>query len=52
VVTVQNLVFLGILLNSSDGRIFVPVEKMLKVKNTIADIFTSLKVHRRVGVIK
>lgn len=49
---VQVLPFLGTLLNSRDGQISIPDTRLSKVKSTISDVLTDLKVHRRVGVRK
>ena len=49
---VQMLDFLGCTLNSKEGIIFIPEHRILKAQNSISELLTAQKVHRRVAVRK
>lgn len=51
-VPVQLMEFLGVMLNSLQGTIFIPDRRLNKVQNTIIDVLDSVKVHRTVHVKK
>ncbi|MEW8544359.1 MAG: reverse transcriptase domain-containing protein [Candidatus Thiodiazotropha sp.] len=49
---VQVLDFLGCTLNAKEGTIFIPEHRILKAQDTISELLSGQKVHRRVAVRK
>ena len=51
-IPVQLLEFLGVMLDSLNGTIYIPERRLLRAQSVIAEIFAVLKVHRSIHVRK